>query len=103
MTAKLAPISITSRVPQRPVDVARLEADFRGGGWQAYVKAGVAEAVRISGLVSPSPVVVPYTWYRYHSEPAPDPHALELLTSKDAELASTNAPLSLHDGLSTSG
>ena len=97
MTAKLAPISITSRVPQRLV--ARLEADFRGGGWQAYVKAGVAEAVRISGLVSPSPVVVPYTWYRYHSEPAPDPHALELLTSKDAELVSTNA-LSLTDSLS---
>ena len=97
MTAKLARISITSRVSQRLV--ARLEADFRGGGWQAYVKAGVAEAVRISGLVSPSPVVVPYTWYRYHSEPAPDPHALELLTSKDAELVSTNA-LSLTDSLS---
>ncbi len=63
------------------------------------MKAGVAEAVRISGLVSPSPVVVPYTWYRYHSEPAPDPHALELLTSKDAELASTNALLSLTGSL----
>ena len=70
-----------------------------GRGWQAYVKAGVAEAVRISGLVRPSPVVVPYTWYRYHSEPAPDPHALELLTSKDAELASTNALLSLTGSL----
>jgi hypothetical protein len=46
----------------------------------------VAEAVRISKTVEPSPPVVPYTWYRYHSEPAPDPHATQLLTPQDAKL-----------------
>ena len=53
---------------------------------RAYVTAGITEAVRISKLVAPSPLVVPYTWYRYHSEPAPDAHALEFLTAKDTEL-----------------
>ena len=61
---------------------------------EAYIKAGVAEAVRISKLVTPSPPVVPYTWYRYHSEPAPDPHARELLTPRDAMLQ-FKFPLSL--------
>ena len=46
----------------------------------------MAEAVRISKTVEPSPPVVPYTWYRYHSEPAPDPHATQLLTPQDAKL-----------------
>jgi hypothetical protein len=61
---------------------------------KAYIKAGVEEAVRISKLVTPSPAVVPYAWYRYHSEPAPDPRALELLSPKDAELE-FKYPLSL--------
>ncbi len=52
----------------------------------AYVKAGIAEAVRISKTVTPSPPVVPYTWYRYHKEPAPDPHAGQFLSPKDAKL-----------------
>ena len=53
---------------------------------KAYVDAGIAEAVRISKLVTPSPPVVPYVWYLYHGEPAPDPHAGHLLTKKDAML-----------------
>jgi hypothetical protein len=53
---------------------------------KAYVKAGIAEAVRISKLVTPSPPVVPYVWYLYHGEPMPDPHADQLLTKKDAVL-----------------
>ena len=61
---------------------------------KAYIKAGVEEAVRISKLVTPSPAVVPYAWYRYHSEPAPDSRALELLSHKDAELE-FKYPLSL--------
>eukprot|EP01043_Picozoa_sp_COSAG02_P043192 COSAG02_NODE_3739_length_6303_cov_12.797228_6_plen_160_part_00 len=52
----------------------------------AYIKAGIAEAVRISKTVTPSPPVVPYTWYRYHAEPAPDPHAGQLLSPQDAKL-----------------
>lgn len=52
----------------------------------AYIKAGIDEAVRISKTVTPSPPVVPYTWYRYHAEPAPDPHAGQLLSPKDAKL-----------------
>lgn len=66
--------------PSSSTNRSAAQASCCGGGGRCAVVAGISKTVH------PSPPVVPYTWYRYHEEPAPDPHAGQLLTGQDAQL-----------------